>query len=375
MALKEFVDHIQSRFGDLGGFPSLNQPPLDPTNDLNPPQIDRPALPPWLNQPDPDSLWPANIPDPWVIESEVPPPDPPFGVDQWGADVLAFYLPFHFYQHQWGIYIRASGVIYLACVLKGPARRRSTRIVDELADHEYTHLVPGDEKFLQLAELILWEHEAFHFASELAASRSEILVKRRVYNPYFSDRSAAAHEEALANAQAVTHGARKQPQAILNRLHGWMKGQGSGYRDFEQWISGWTFSQGMSRAAEFMINCIPPPQSSSAFGGFLFRGSRRYFIPTRLVNDVTQGAAGILRPFPKDYGMQAFTHSNDHRPPHIHIKRPPGSRTDTRYRWSQLTPLRGDPPLSRSGEKDLRRYVQVYGEEIQKRIQEIYGTQ
>ena len=372
MAFKELVDHIQSHFGDLHGFPNLNRPPPDSSDDLNPPQIDRPSLPPWLNQPEPESVWRADQPNSWVIEGEVPPPDPPFGVDQWGVDVLAFYLPFHFYQHQWGIYLRASGVIYLACVLKGPATRRSTRIVDELAGHEYTHLVPGDEKFLRLAELILWEHEVFHFASELAASRSELIAKKHVYSPYFSDRSAAAHEEALANAQALTHGVKKHPQAIQNRLHGWMKGQGSGYRDFDQWISARAFSQGMSRAVGFMIK---PPQNSPAFGGFLFRGSRGYLIPTRLVNDITRGAAGILRPFPKAFGMQAFTHSNDHPPPHIHIKRPPGSRTETRYRWSQLTPLKGDPRLSKSGEKDLRRYVDVYGDEIQKRIQEVYGSQ
>ena len=43
-----------------------------------------------------------------------------------------------------------------------------------------------------------------------------------------------------------------------------------------------------------------------------------------------------------------------------------------RYLWPELTPLKGEPPLAKSGEKALREYTAVYGNEIEKRIQEIY---
>ena len=40
--------------------------------------------------------------------------------------------------------------------------------------------------------------------------------------------------------------------------------------------------------------------------------------------------------------------------------------------WPELTPLKGEPPLAKSGEKALREYTAVYGNEIEKRIREIY---
>src|SRR5438445_13719866 len=128
MTLRTLVEHIQTHFGDFRGLPAV--PPASSPNaasrsnddavNARVAQADRPALPTWLREP--ESLDTADQFDPWVIEGEVPPPDPPSGVDHWGADVLAFYLPFHFYREEWGIYLRASGIIYLACLLKGAAR-------------------------------------------------------------------------------------------------------------------------------------------------------------------------------------------------------------------------------------------------------------
>ncbi|OGF55837.1 MAG: hypothetical protein A2Z21_00540 [Candidatus Fraserbacteria bacterium RBG_16_55_9] len=290
--------------------------------------------------------------------------------------MLAFYLPFHFYRQNWGIYLRASGVIYLACVIKGTEKRHGWYSLKRLASNHppYANLKPGDERFLHLAELFLWEHEAFHFASEIAASRSEFIAKAPVYKTYFSDRCATAHEEALANAQAVTHGMKKQPSAIQKRLYAWMRGQGPGYRNFDQWVSVQTCFEGLSRAVEFMITCIPPSRSSPIIGEFLFRGSRGYSAPTWLLDDATQGAVGILRPLPKAFGLRVLTHSNDHPPPHIHIERPPG-RPAARYLWPQLAPYKGDRHLSKTVFKDLQRYIEIYGREIDSQIQRIYSSE
>lgn len=373
MAAFPIVDHIQTHFADFSGLPDERQQDAGPGDDSSLPQVSRAPLPLPLRQPDVESAVPADQSGPWVIEGEVPPPDHPTGIDVWGADVLAFYLPFHFYRTNWGIYLLSSGVIYLACILKGH-RTVSERIMEVLGGR----LVParlkrGDERFLRLAELVLWEHEAFHFAAEIAAARSELIAKTRVYRPYFSNRAATAHEEAVANAQAVIRGVKNQAPSIRDRVHDWMKGQGPGYRDFHRWLPARAFSGGASRTAEFVINCIPPPQTIPALGGFLFRGTRGYPIPTRRVEDVTGGAAGVLRPFPKDFGMQVFTHPNDHPPPHVHIQRPPGGRK-TRYRWPDLIPLKGDFHLTGSARKDLHRYVEKYRAEIEERVQRIYGS-
>jgi hypothetical protein len=80
----------------------------------------------------------------WRIHESIPPPSPPPDVDQVGADALAFYVPFHFYCKDWGIYIRDTGVKYLAFVLKGGA------------------LIPGDEEYLSTAEFILRHHEMWY---------------------------------------------------------------------------------------------------------------------------------------------------------------------------------------------------------------------
>jgi len=364
MALHTLVEHVQTHFADFRGLlPSQGDGPTI-----------RPPLPPWLPPTEAESLLPADHPSPWIIDAEVEPPAPPSGIDDWGADVLAFYLPFHFYNDTWGIYLLASGVLYLACFIKAAPKLPVEEVIDRLVGGRCAPLKPGDERFLRLAELVLREHEAFHFASELAASRSELIAKTRVYGPYFSNRSAAPHEEALANAQALTHGAKKQTDALRNRLRYWMKGQGPGYRDFDQWISAWAFSKGLSQATDFMINPFPPPPASPALGGILFRSSRGYSIPTWMVDNLTRGAAGILRPFPKDFGMQVFVHSNDHPPPHIHIARPPGSRKTLRYKWPELVPLKDEPCLPGPGEKSLRQYVAVYRDQIEAKIRAVYGN-
>ena len=280
---------------------------------------------------------------------------------------------FHFYKDRWGIYLLASGVLYLACLIKFIPKLDQEKVFDALGART-APLNPGDERLLRLAERVLWEHEAFHFASELAASRSELVAKTRVYGPYFPNRDAARHEEALANAQALIHGAKKQADALRNRLRDWMKGQGPGYCDFDRWISAQAFSKGLSQATDFMIKLIPPPLDSPTVGGFLFRGSRGYSIPTRMVDNLTQGAAGIFHPFPKDFGMQVLIHSNDHPPPHIHIARPPGSRKTFRYSWRELRPLRGDPQLPSLGKKNLDQYVERYRDQIEAKIRAVYGN-
>jgi len=364
LALRTLVEHVQNHFGDFRGLPPSQGD--GPTN--------RPPLPPWLPPTEAEPLLPVDHPSAWIIDAEVEPPGPPSGIGDWGADVLAFYLPFHFYKDRWGIYLLASGVFYLACFIKGAPKLPQEEAIDLLVGGRRAPLKPGDERFLRLAERVLWEHEAFHFASELAASRSELIAKTRVYGPYFSDRSAAPHEEALANAQALNHGARKEAQPVRDRLRDMMKGQGPGYRDFDRWISARRFSEGLSLAADFMINPIPPPLASPTIGEFLFRGSRGYSIPTRLVDNLTRGAAGILHPFPKDFGMQIFVHSNDHPPPHIHIARPPGSRKTIRYRWEPLVPLKGEPRLPGPGEKSLHQYVAKYRDQIEGKIRAVYGN-
>ena len=135
----------------------------------------------------------------WKIDGPISSPQPPAGFSNWGVDVLAFYLPFHFYESNWGTYLLASGIVYVASVLKGGS------------------LVPGDESLLKRAEILLQEHEGFHFAAEVACSRAEIIAKRPLYTGYFSHAVGSPHEQAFANARAFVRALGSQPSGLKSR--------------------------------------------------------------------------------------------------------------------------------------------------------------
>jgi len=132
------------------------------------------------------------------------------------ADALAYYQPFHFYATSWGIYVRASGVQALA-----------------------ERLSPGrnpDIAALNFTYQLLLAHEQFHFLAEYASSRLEVISDQSSYEGYFNDGDAACHEEALANAYAITDLRRRNPKGLIAAAESWMLTQPQGYRDFQKWL-------------------------------------------------------------------------------------------------------------------------------------------
>jgi hypothetical protein len=163
MPLQPLIDFAQNHFADFRGIPDPGQPSelndsVHPDNPGLESTNGRPPIPEWIVQPSQDALIFPNERASWRIEGPVRTPTPPRNVGDWGPDVLAFYLPFHFYKTNWGTYLLASGIVYLASVLKGSA------------------LIVGDESFLNRAEALLQEHERFHFAAEVACSRAEVIA-------------------------------------------------------------------------------------------------------------------------------------------------------------------------------------------------------
>jgi hypothetical protein len=310
----------------------------------------RPQYPDWLRAPEPNQIFERNEAGPWRIEGAMEDVQPPLDVDRIGADALAFYLPFHFYREKWGIYIRESGVAYLAEVLKG------------------RQLQSGDEGYLAIAEDVLYDHELFHAFVEIACSRAEIIAGTALYCVYYATAEAAEHEEAMANARSI----RWRDSPVNKQLGRWMERQGPGYRDFAKWMDERLFARGTNRAARFMLDRLSFPKlpASGPSHGFLFQGVDRFKVPVRLIAD-RRSEAFLLGPFPKAYGLQVFVHSNDHPPQHVHIQCPPGEK-DTRYRWPDLVPLDGDKPLSRDGRKSLDKYIAKHGDQIAERIRAVY---
>jgi predicted RNA binding protein YcfA (HicA-like mRNA interferase family) len=108
------------------------------------------------------------------------------------AALLAFYLPFHLFPDDWGIYILASGVRYLARIIRLQSKL-------EQADA------------LLVSRLFLYYHELYHHKVEMFVTRLEVPQRQPIYKTrkLFQNKSnlelwrtANFTEEALANADA-----------------------------------------------------------------------------------------------------------------------------------------------------------------------------
>ena len=214
-----------------------DRPPRPPPNQDQPVSLpspedsnlvgERPPLPDWLRDPQNEVIRIGNVASTIFTEGDFEEAVIPTGapVPPQGPDALAYYLPYHFYRNGvWGVYLRAMGILGLAAELKGGP------------------IVHGSDNAIHAAVICLFEHELFHCFTEAAATRTEVVVRSPVYHPYFFDRHAAPHEEAVANAHA--HGKiTKTFPAFLTRLEAWMGSQGPGYRDFRRYL-GRSFHKG-----------------------------------------------------------------------------------------------------------------------------------
>lgn len=122
-------------------------------------------------------------------------PLPPPGMD---VDVLAWYLPFHRFGFDWGIYIRESEIIRLAAHIR-------QRIPSPF------HLDNRNvQSLLRMGLSVLYLHEAFHHKVESFATRLEMSRLRPVYLPYSDQISIPARgtddhlEEAVACAEMLS---------------------------------------------------------------------------------------------------------------------------------------------------------------------------
>jgi hypothetical protein len=312
----------------------------------------RPGVPSWLVNPAAHQELVYDSSQPWIIEGPVDPG--PTIDDYYGADTLAFYLPFHFYRERWGIYLSSSGTLWLAAVLKGAS------------------LLPGDETYLHVAEWFLLEHELFHAYTEIASTRAELILGSPLYGAYFEDRIGGEHEEAMANAHALLSTDTSLIPNARQTLEEWMGRQGAGYRDYHLWSRWPALIRGRNRAVSFMLTSQPrrPPRTGSP-QEFLYRGTSLYRLPITRVHDSSNANIGIVRPFPKEFGLQVHVHSNEHPPPHIHIHVVQDGQK-TRYRWPELVPLENDDALSRKASSALEDYVARHGNEINARVETVY---
>jgi hypothetical protein len=380
VAIRELVESIQATFPPSDQIPPpLSGDPIAGSPEDGLPPVERHAVPDWL---DPGKGIPfrggdvLNLEGAGVAVMRRTPPE---------IDVLAYYLPFHFYSKDWGIYLSAGGLLSVVTLLG--------------TDSEHCQ----SQELLGLARDLLIQHERFHFFAEAACARAELVSGggRAFYKGYFRDRGATAIEEALANAHALRTSARRQSLAVRKKIEEWFEGQGPGYRDFGRCLEPKDFT-GYCRIAVQKMRSADRTLSLSANGigvgggglrisltqqggrcvtrsgntktiptEFLFAGLARSTVPTYVVLDVA--GVGLLRPFPKYAGVRVRVHTNDHPPPHIHVEIPPG-RDFGRLEWPTLEPLTGDTTLSNEQMKSLQTYLAKFRGKIDEKVSRVYRS-
>jgi len=113
------------------------------------------------------------------------------------VDALAWYLPFHYFGLDWGIYVKEESVFELASLIY--LEMREPKLTNRLA-----------EDLCRMALSVLYLHEAFHHKVEAFATRLEIATLSPAYRSYKDNvikavRGSDAHlEEAVACAEMLT---------------------------------------------------------------------------------------------------------------------------------------------------------------------------
>jgi hypothetical protein len=367
------IAEVQSRLALPERLPTL------PTESTTAPIRTRPPLPDWLPG---DRVLALEPEDEITIEADdtsaegVALPDfaypTQFGEDVPSFDALAYYLPFHFYRRRWGIYLLASGVLEVARHVIGSNR------------------VPYRDRWvIGFAARALFLHEFFHHAVEVACSRLEFPLPTAQrgnahYNSYFVDPTAAEDEESLANAY-VARSIRRQYGAIIPptplkrsywNLREFMDRQPRPYANYRSYVRDVDFVGGR----DLLVTQMYVPWLSNEPGSLL--GASMYFAnvtpaaseyPLYLVLDNGSSHLRVARPFPKEYDLQVYVHSNDHKPAHIHV-RDLSRDTETHYLWPSLDPYHDDARLPRRKEDSLKAYVSKYSNAIGERITAVYGA-
>jgi hypothetical protein len=163
-----------------------------------------------------------------------------------GVDALAYYCSFHQRGRQWGIYVNATGVLYLSATV-------------------FDHLPVDLNTKLQISFRALHQHELFHFAVDYMVSQWEAILDKACYVPArqrLRDPAAGyiVREEELANAHMIRamRGGHRQlrVRARTESLRRFVQTQPAGYKDGGNSTSQEVFQRRSNQLAREHLGCI-----------------------------------------------------------------------------------------------------------------------
>jgi hypothetical protein len=127
-----------------------------------------------------------------------------------GMDALAWYLPYHFYPKDWGIYIPKESICFIA--------------EEYLGESSYENL--------NIAYKVLLHHENYHFLNEFLVSKWELRLDGACYKYNTYPRGQYnKKEECLANAHMLKS-IKNFDEGAIKKIKDFCSNQPPGYRDF-----------------------------------------------------------------------------------------------------------------------------------------------
>lgn len=154
----------------------------------------------------------------------------------------------------------------------------------------------------------------------------------------------------------------------------WMKNQGKGYCDFDQWCrSAGTMNKGRARLTSRMHDVSLNHSRNRVNADVLrpYENADYSRVPVVRLHDSRIPWLGTARLFPKAHGIQVMVHTREHPPAHIHVEFL-GSEEVVRLAWPSLSPLPGERGLSSREEKNLKAYLDVHRRDIDNKVQRAF---
>lgn len=209
-----------------------------------------------------------------------------------------------------------------------------------------------------------------------------MIYKKPMFNDYLkfieaSKSNSVQIEEPLANAYVL----RRIQKQYHPRVKAFFKMQPPPYSYFNEFDEDLSFLVGKRRlGAIIRLHSLKKiiadalfhfPATDEPFWQFLFNAEpERVFlqnIPIHFVIEPDHPTSTIK--FVKVFlGVKVAVNVCDHKPPHLHIWIPPFNKRDGRYLYPSLNPYMGARPLSKRQKKKVRKFIEKYKNEIERKL-------
>lgn len=290
-----------------------------------------------------------------------------------GLEVIARYYPYHLYK-KWGIYLQWRGILSIAQDLhrQNPKESINTYIEDVWR--------------------LLYCYAFFCFITEWGASFTELVFlklmgeKKPLYVPFFDwDYN---EKKELEKALATVYSLNKFNKSLRKKIEKLFLHLPTEYRNFKNFKGLQKFTFGKRKLGRFitlpalLLDSKSKPVSKKLRGlekltrnslseeppyELLLSTDIKYSylfiseIPCYLVKELSHSSSKLrfMTVF-RGAKVAAYPSKESYHEPHIHVRIPPQSRIEKKYRYPNLEPLGSSPSLSNKERKKVEAIIKIY---------------